>query len=336
MESLIAATGQAFDGWLPIGIAGQDQAVDWCWFGEQRLHEPFYRDDVERALRLPFNLAFRRATPLQALLDWQRSSPGLAPRAFIYHASRCGSTLLAQMLARLPSQVMLSEPAPLDSLLRASAESLPEATRRTALAALLSAFGQRRSGLERSLVVKLDAWNVFELPLLQRCFPATPWLFLYRDPLEIAVSHLHQPGLHMVPGLLGHSPLDSPEDTGLSREGVIARRLGRLLAQGLRHCQALGGLAVNYSELPAALGSRLQPVFGLSDSEVHSALSMTRQHAKHPHLPFSADSQAKRLSASAALRDELARWADEPYRQLEQLRQPQIRQAVAALQRQPG
>lgn len=336
MESLIAATGQAFDGWLPIGIAGQDQAVDWCWFGEQRLHEPFYRDDVERALRLPFNLAFRRATPLQALLDWQRSSPGLAPRAFIYHASRCGSTLLAQMLARLPSQVMLSEPAPLDSLLRASAESLPEATRRTALAALLSAFGQRRSGLERSLVVKLDAWNVFELPLLQRCFPATPWLFLYRDPLEIAVSHLHQPGLHMVPGLLGHSPLDSPEDTGLSREGVIARRLGRLLAQGLRHCQALGGLAVNYSELPAALGSRLQPVFGLSDSEVHSALSMTRQHAKHPHLPFSADSQAKRLSASAALRDELARWADEPYRQLEQLRQTQIRQAVAALQRQPG
>lgn len=336
MESLMAAAGQAFDGWLPIGIAAQDQAVDWCWFGEQRLHEPFYRDDVERALRLPFNQAFRRTTPLQALLDWQRSSPGLAPRAFIYHASRCGSTLLAQMLASLPSQVMLSEPAPLDSLLRASADSLPEAARRTALAALLSAFGQRRSGLEHSLVVKLDAWNVFELPLLQRCFPATPWLFLYRDPLEIAVSHLRQPGMHMVPGLLGHSPLDSPEDTGLSREGVIARRLGRLLAQGLQHCQALGGLAVNYSELPAALGSRLQPVFGLSDSEVHSALSMTRQHAKHPHLPFSADSQAKRLSASAALRDELARWADEPYRQLEQLRQTQIRQAVAALQRQPG
>ncbi|WP_256667837.1 sulfotransferase family protein [Pseudomonas sp. R-28-1W-6] len=335
MESLMAA-GQAFDGWLPIGIAAQNQVVDWCWFGEQRLHQPFYRDDVERALHLPFNQAFRRATPLQALLDWQHSSPGLAPRAFIYHASRCGSTLLAQMLASLPSQVLLSEPAPLDSLLRARAASLPEAAKRSALAALLSAFGQRRSGLERSLVVKLDAWNIFELPLLQRCFPATPWLFLYRDPLEIAVSHLRQPGMHMVPGLLGHSPLDSPEDAGLSREGVIARRLGRLLAQGLQHCQALGGLAVNYTELPAALGNRLQPVFGLSDSELRSALSMTRQHAKQPHLPFSADSQAKRLSASVALRDELASWADQPYRQLEQLRQTQIRQAGAALQRQPG
>lgn len=336
MESLMAASRQAFDGWLPIGIAAQDQVVDWCWFGEQRLHEPFYRDDVERALRLPFNLAFRRATPLQALLDWQHSSPGLAPRAFIYHASRCGSTLLAQMLASLPSQVMLSEPAPIDSLLRASTGSLPEATRRTALAALLSAFGQRRRAMERSLVVKLDAWNIFELPLLRHCFPTTPWLFLYRDPVEIAVSHLRQPGMHMVPGLLGQSPLDSPEDAGLSRESVIARRLGRLLTQGLQHCQALGGLAVNYTELPAALGSRLQPLFGLSDSEVHSALSMTGRHAKHPHLPFSADSQAKRLNASAALCNELARWADEPYRQLEQLRQAQLRQAVAALQWQPG
>lgn len=335
MESLMA-TGQAFDGWLPIGISAQEPVVDWCWFGAQRLQQAFYRDDVERALRLPFNLAFRRATPLQALLDWQRNSPGLAPQAFIYHASRCGSTLLAQMLASLPSQVVLSEPPPLDSLLRLSTATLSEGARRAALTALLSAFGQRRNGQERSLVVKLDAWNIFELPLLQRCFPATPWLFLYRDPLEIAVSHLRQPGLQMVPGLLGHSPLDHPEDAGLSREGVIARRLGRLLAQGLRHCQALGGLAVNYRELPAALGSRLLPVFGLSDSELHSSLSMTGQHAKHPHQPFVADSQAKRQKASAALRAELARWADQPYRQLEQLRHTQLQQAAGLPQRQPG
>lgn len=336
MESLMATTEQAFDGWLPIGIAAQDRIVDWCWFGAQRLQQPFYRDDVEQALRLPFNLAFRRATPLHALLDWQRRSPGLAPRAFIFHASRCGSTLLAQMLASLPSQVVLSEPPPLDSLLRLSAATLSEGARSAALSALLSAFGQRRNSQERSLVVKLDAWNIFELPLLQRCFPATPWLFLYRDPLEIAVSHLRQPGLHMVPGLLGHSPLDSPEDASLSREGVIARRLGRLLEQGLQHCQALGGLALNYTELPAALGSRLQPVFGLSDSELHSALSMTRQHAKHPHQPFAADSQAKRQNASPALRAELARWADEPYRQLEQLRHSQTQDADDLPQRQPG
>ena len=89
-------------GWLPIrGWQREGEwRVDWCWFGEQRLTQPFYRDEVDLALRLPFNQAFRRDTPLATLLDWQAASPGLSPSVFILHASRCGSTLLAQMLAR--------------------------------------------------------------------------------------------------------------------------------------------------------------------------------------------------------------------------------------------
>ncbi len=46
----------------------------------------------------------------------------------------------------------------------------------------MSAYGQRRRGVEQRLVVKLDAWNIGELALLRECFPDTPWLFLYRDP----------------------------------------------------------------------------------------------------------------------------------------------------------
>jgi AraC-like DNA-binding protein len=46
----------------------------------------FFRDAVEEALRLPFNQAFRRQTPLSVLTEWQAQSPGLAPSAFILHA----------------------------------------------------------------------------------------------------------------------------------------------------------------------------------------------------------------------------------------------------------
>ena len=119
MASLMA--GEDMQGWLPIRAWSRDGEwrVDLCWFGEQRLTQPFYRDEVDLALRLPFNQAFRRDTPLVTLLDWQAISPGLTPSAFIFHASRCGSTLLAQMLARLDSHIVLSEPPPLDQLLRA-------------------------------------------------------------------------------------------------------------------------------------------------------------------------------------------------------------------------
>lgn len=303
------------EGWLPIRVwqeVGQWQ-VDWCWFGDTRLHQPFFRDAVEDALRLPFNQAFRRKTALSTLVDWQACSPGLAPSAFIFHASRCGSTLISQMLAQLDNHVVISEPPPLDALLRSD---LPAVERRAAIKGLLSAYGQRRLGVEQRLVIKLDAWNIGELPLLRECFPETPWLFLYRDPLEIAVSHLRRPGMHMVPGMIGASVLDE-EFAFSSREDYIARRLGRLLASGLAQCLAFGGLAVNYSELPQAMAGRLATFFALDIEQRRQVFTAVGQHAKQPSQVFVGDSDDKRREASVLLRERVEHWAREPYEALE-------------------
>jgi hypothetical protein len=303
------------EGWLPIRVwqeAGQWQ-VDWCWFGDTRLHQPFFRDAVEDALRLPFNQAFRRTTALSTLADRQVCSPGLAPSAFIFHASRCGSTLISQMLARLDNHIVISEPPPLDALLRSD---LPAVERRAAIKGLLSAYGQRRLGSEQRLVIKFDAWNITELPVLHECFPETPWLFVYRDPLEIAVSHLRRPGMHMVPGMIGTSGLDDelPFD---SREDYIARRVGRLLASGLAQCRAFGGLAVNYSELPQAMAGRLAEFFGLDELQREQVFAAVGQHAKQPSQVFVGDSDGKRREATALLLERVERWARAPYEALE-------------------
>lgn len=308
----------SFDGWLPIRVwpvAGLWQ-VDWCWFGDTPLQQPFFRDAVEDALRLPFNQAFRRQTPLSALNEWHAQSPGLAPSAFILHASRCGSTLISQMLARLPDHIVISEPPALDALLRSD---LPAAERRAAIVGLLSAYGQRRRGVEQRLVVKLDAWNIGEWPLLQACFPDTPWLFLYRDPLEIAVSHLRRPGMHMVPGMLGDCVLDD----GLpfaGREDFIARRLGRLFEAGYIHCRDGSGLVVNYSELPEAMAGRLAGFFRLNAEQCQRMLAATSQHAKQPSQRFFADGEDKRREASSQLQAQVQRCAAAPYAALERLR----------------
>ncbi|PQO99113.1 sulfotransferase family protein [Pseudomonas frederiksbergensis] len=304
-----------FEGWLPIRVwqeAGAWQ-VDWCWFGDSRLHQPFFRDAVEDALRLPFNQAFRRKTALSTLADWRACSPGLTPSAFIFHASRCGSTLISQMLARLDNHIVISEPPPLDTLLRSD---LPAVERRVAIKGLLSAYGQCRRGVEQRLVIKLDAWNIGELPLLCECFPETPWLFLYRDPLEIAVSHLRRPGMHMAPGMIGASVLDD-ELAFSGREDYIARRLARLLASGLAQCQAFGGRAVNYSELPQAMAGRLATFFALDIEQCRQVFAAAGQHAKQPSQVFVGDSDDKRREASTLLRERVERWAREPYEALE-------------------
>lgn len=310
--------GLNLHGWLPIRIWQQAEAwrVDWCWFGDRALSQPFFRDAVEDALRLPFNQAFRRETPLTALSDWHARSPGLAPSAFIYHASRCGSTLISQMLARLDSHIVISEPPPLDALLRSS---LPQAERRAAICGLLSAYGQLRRGMEQKLVIKLDAWNIGELPLLCECFPDTPWMFLYREPLEIAVSHIRRAGMHMVPGMMGRSVLDD-ETSFSSREDYIARRIGKLLQTGLEHCRELGGLVVNYCELPAAMDGRLAGFFGLNVEQLSEVFAGVDQHAKQPAQVFVADGQNKQQEATALLKDSVECCARGPYEALETLR----------------
>jgi hypothetical protein len=325
MESLTPALD--FTGWRPIRAWSDPQGwrLDWCWFGEQRLTRPFFHDDVEQALRLPFNLAFRRDTGLTELLEWQRASPGLAPTLLVFHASRCGSTLLAQMLAGLDSHLVLSEPGPLDSLLRSHYLHEWETGRQEqAVAAMLSALAQNVGPPAQHLVVKLDAWNLFELPLIRRCFPDTPWIFLYRDPLEIAASHLKMPGMQMIPGQLGPSPLNLADESVAPREEYIARRLGRLLARAVEACREQGGLAVAYEELPQVLGGRLRECLGLSPEQVGQAMAVSRHHAKRPGEAFVADSGSKRDSASALLRDSVARWAEAPYQELEALRRDQV------------
>ncbi|TVT79329.1 sulfotransferase family protein [Pseudomonas sp. H3(2019)] len=306
------------DGWLPIRIWQQagEWRVDWCWFGDQPLHQPFFRDSVDEALRLPFNQAFRRQTPLSTLSDWQTISPGLAPSAFIFHASRCGSTLISQMLAQLDNHIVISEPPPLDALLRSA---LPPAERNAAILGLLSAYGQPRRGVEQRLVIKLDAWNIGELKRLRACFPDTPWLFVYRDPLEIAVSHLRRPGLHMVPGLIGASALDDGAQF-YGREDFIARRLGKLLQLGAEHCREFSGLAVNYRELPGAMEGRLAAFFALDAEQRTLVFGAVNQHAKQPVETFVADSEGKQREASPLLRARVECWAHGPYAVLEQLR----------------
>jgi hypothetical protein len=293
-------------GWLPIRAWRRDGEwrVDWCWFGEQQLTRPFFRDDVDLALRLPFNQAFRRDTPLAALFDWQAASPG-------------------QLLASSERNIVLSEPPPLDNLLRAHFLDPDAAAQQPGwVRALLSAYGQRRRGSEERLLIKLDAWNVFEAPLLSGLYPDTPRIFLYRDPLEIVVSQLRQPGLHSVPGLLGPSALDFSEDEAraMSPLEFASRSIGRILEQGLELCWRHGGVPVNYSELPDALWGRLAPLFDVGEADVPRLRELAAFDAKQPAMWFSADSQRKREAADDRVREAVDRWARAPYESLEALR----------------
>src|SRR5438270_314368 len=107
----------ALRAWTPVRVGVKTGEIDWALV-DAPFADHFFETTAERAMQHPFNLAFGRRTPLAALDALHAKAPGVAPAGFVFHMSRCGSTLIAQMLARLSATTVLSEPQPLDALLR--------------------------------------------------------------------------------------------------------------------------------------------------------------------------------------------------------------------------
>jgi hypothetical protein len=330
LDSRVRETPLPPAGWLPIRASWQDGelCVHWSYFGNERLRHPFFEGSVQRCLFKPFNRLFGHTTPIARLPEWLRAHPPLRPSGFIFHMSRCGSTLVSQMLAALAHTVVVSEASPLDAVVRArhARPDLSEDQHVLWLTWMIGALGQARGGDERHSFIKLDCWHTLALPLFRRAFPSVPWVFLYRDPVEVLVSQVRMPGTQMIPGIIGpdlfgieaaHAPPRS--------EDYYARVLAKVCEPVLRHYSGApegGGLLVDYRELPSALWTTIMPHFGVPVSDLDRAAmaEAARHDAKAPGFEFAADSNAKQQAATEATRAAADHWLGDLYRRLEALR----------------
>jgi len=282
--------------WLPVQAVGA--AIDWAHFAGAPLAESFFTETARRAAAKPFNRLFRHVTRFSDFVENAEAEGSLVPDGFIFHMSRCGSTLVAKMLAALPGVVMVSEAAPLDAVVRLGT---PEP-----LKAMVAALGRRRAGDETRYFVKLDFAHALALPLFRAAFPATPWLFLYRDPVEVLVSQMR---------MRGTQTLASPD---LSPEETCALALAEVCEAAIDEMEKGAGLAVNHADLPDAI-SEILGHFGMACGAAEHALMApaSRRNAGSPATPFASDAEAKRKSATAAVRIAAETHLAGPYRRLE-------------------
>jgi gluconate kinase len=299
--------------------------VDWSYFGETPLREPFFDDSVQRCLRQPFNRLFRYTTPIDRLPDWLQANRYIEPDGFIFHMSRCGSTLVSQMLAARSDAIAISEAGPIDTVVNARRvqPDLSEEQQALWLRWMISALGQARRGDERRLFVKLDAWHTIDFPLFRRAFPTVPWIFLYREPVEVLVSHLRQPGMHMIPALVSSDRFElNPATCWQAPAEYRARVLARICEPMTQNLAAGGGLLVNYRQLPDAMWALIMPHFGIVPGEGDRAAmtEVSLQNAKAPGMRFTRDSAAKQQEATEATRGLAEMWLCPSYRELEAIR----------------
>jgi hypothetical protein len=234
------------------------------------------------------------------------------------------------MLAEVPRHRVLSEPPPLNQFLR---ETSPAASAQDVedLRSLVSALGHpgRR---ERRFFVKFTSWNVLRLPLIRRAFPDVPFLFLYRDPVEVMVSNLTD----------GRAPwlweeqitgIGVASAAGMSWAELCARVLAAKCDAAARGIAAAGqrGLAVPYTALTPSFIPTLVGFFGLEVS-AGARRHMRRVMDFYSKTPagsaprrFKPDGRAKQAYAPRSVRSMARRWVAEPIRRLERVQAAAIR-----------
>lgn len=291
-------------GWLPCyGVPNGDALTfDWLWLGSERLTFPFFADEARRGAARPLNWLMRVRTSLEAMIAGAEEAqcPSLPLQGLIFHMSRCGSTLLAQMLGAVPGNAVLSEPAPLDEVLMWAwrGQIAPEAAA-LAVRSVVAALGRQRGIGEERLFIKTDAWHTRLMPLLHAAFPDVPWLYLFRDPLEVLASHRKQPGIQTVSGTMADALFGIEDGAAIPPLDFTVTVLNAISGAAIEHRGLGRGLFVEYSDLVARAPAEISAHFGQVLDERGRAAMVTAagRDSKSPDVAFAPDGPRKRAES---------------------------------------
>lgn len=329
--------------WLPVDALLVDghQCVKWMDVAGVSLDEPFFEQTFARVRREKPEAA-EIVTGFETLIQLEKISDSVRPSGFIFHTSRCGSTLLANAWRALPGSIIVSE-APVVEKIIGRFFSFSHADRAQIvinsifLRAAVSALGQRRLGTEQSCFVKFSCLSVLQFERVRRIWPEVPCVFMFRDPREVIVSNLgNSPAWMLFESLPEQAAavtgVEPREALKLSSEEVCARALGRFYDAGVE-LAASGALLIDYDELSVETLIRAVESFGLTltESERERISRIAQLYSKDSSLGrrFEPDSERKRTAVTPRVSDAAERWAIEPYLRLREIQ----KQTVAAAPR---
>jgi len=283
-------------GWIPTDIQTMDNEpiVKWLYLDEKPFSEPFFQDTLQIAKRFELNRAYpNRQTTLEQLIEIAQNGESISPTAFIFHVSRCGSTLLSQLLCTDARNIVLSEAPVLDAILRLLYRDggIAQDTVDQAFLAALRLMGRKRNSAEQHLFIKTDCWHVFFYDTLRRIFPKTPFILLYRRPEEVLRSQQKQRGIQSIPFTLESSMTGIPDDLlkSYDMDGYFLQLLERIFAcfAAIKNKDA-NAFLINYNAGQGGMIRGVEKATGLEFSaETYLKMEHRGQfHAKKPYENF--------------------------------------------------
>jgi hypothetical protein len=188
------------------GVVGVFCKVDWSKHKQNPSSYPMFWDITQASPACKHKIRYdlKEVVRLARLHD---RSPGgvekntymMQPTGFVFHESRCGSTLAANALAVSNPEAtrVYSESDPPIIALQScgihmhGAEGICSIDQAVSLLRdVIYLMGRTDNPLERNLFFKIQSIGTKTIDVFQRAFPTTPWIFIYRDPVHVMMSHL--------------------------------------------------------------------------------------------------------------------------------------------------
>jgi hypothetical protein len=318
--------------------------LDWHLHKEQPATYPMFRDLVSGSpgcadddQKVFFN--FREV--VMAARSYDEASDGtvvnvLEMPAVVFHESRCGSTLTANLLATWhpPQHRVYSESSPpIQALQRVCGENYDRCSVETAAAIfkdviyLMSRSDDRR---EERVFFKFQSAGTRNIEVFQTAFPDTPYLFVYRDPVQVMMSQLAR-GVktanclqtqsnpsHIIRRILQKYGMNTtPEDYCAAHLASITERVMDSYTDY--------AIPINYRDMPTILFDTVFPQLlnegPLAEADLRrmketaNVYSKGRGGATHE---FAGDSEQKEAAANERVRAASERYLKSSYDRLEQ------------------
>jgi hypothetical protein len=308
--------------WIPFRLYEEGGNINcrWLYLGDEKIAEPFFEETIAKCRKLPENSGLiRTVSNVDVLPGWSQQVETVYPAAFIFHISRCGSTLISQLLGLQPSNIVLSEVPFFDELLRFGNKNNNMSATLPLLKAAIDLYGARRDEASTHLIIKADSWHVHFYKQWRELYPQVPILLLYRRPDEVIRSQQKNRGMQAIPGLI------EPEIFGFDKNILFQPGLDEYMARVIEsYLQAFVEIAktdklalpVNYNEGAIPVIKKIAAFTGIIINEKEMEMMKQRSgfHGKYPGQIFEEPKMEKQVPAylnkSFELYDEIERWRE--------------------------
>ncbi|KAL3775003.1 hypothetical protein ACHAWO_003581 [Cyclotella atomus] len=300
--------------------------------------QPMFRDvvghsncnDEFRQIKVDLSEAVELVREFDMDVATQNLSNGpkvLELKGAVFHESRCGSTLAANSMVALNPEMnrVYSESAPPIAAIKACGEDFSECTVNASanlLKDVVYLMGRSDDPKEEYLFFKFQSLTTRMMQSFRTAFPTTPWMFLYREPVQVMMSHLdgmrHLSGAICVRSKSTSAQIhDFVEREGygmndLEDEEFCAIHLATLCESALKNLQEANGVGIAVRYSPDLVHDFLDTIFpkhfkvDLDHAARERVLKVSGTYSKNrggqEEGAFKSDSESKEEKASDEIR----------------------------------